>query len=278
MKAVNLILFYVYLFFKLGFCKEVWPRDFYSAVASTGHILDALDEHTATLILLPGFKETAEDWLPNAEEMNDKLPWIKIIIPTPSERPIMSTMQPGILPKSEHAWYDLVERFGYFGLPTDQHDATGIRMARAWLRDLIQEEVKKTGIASNRIVLAGFDMGGVVALVTILTNEEALGGAVGVGAYIPLQPRISNERTAANRQTPILILHGDDDQLVPFTHAHPDTLNFLKKLGQPVENHVYDGIQHEWTQDMQNDFVKYVEKAVPNFRKTTNPQANKPDL
>jgi len=241
----------------------VWGKSFYENHATVDRVLEPKKTHTGTLILLHGYDETAEEWIDTAEDIQKVMPWLKIIVPTAASRRIMSTGQPGKLPLEKHAWFDLVDRFGYRGMPEDRHDSTGLRMGRAWLREFIKKETVASKIPSSRVALAGFDMGGALAFFTALTHRKRLAGAAGIGAWIPLQPRITDEYSTKNKEMQVLLQHGEEDIIVPFDHAFKDSDAFLKKQGQPFRKHTYKGVKHDWTGQIEKDLVAYLQQVLP---------------
>jgi phospholipase/carboxylesterase len=107
------------------------------------------------------------------------------------------------------AWYDI------FGLEMAQtEDEAGIRASEQALRELIERE-KRRGIPSECIVLAGFSQGGAVALQTGLRYPEPLAGILALSCYLPLAASLAEEGDSANRNTSILMAHGDYDPVVP---------------------------------------------------------------
>jgi len=252
----------------LVFGAEDWERSFYEVLATVDRVLEPQAAHSGTLIFLHGYDETADDWIEIVEDLQESLPWLKIIVPTAAKRKILSTGQPGKGPLQKHSWFDLPDLFGYRGMPDDRHDATGLRMGRAWLRDLITEEIEKTKIPSNRIALVGYDMGGALAIFTALTYGKTLAGVAGVNAYIPLQQRIIDERTK-NKKLPVLLLHGEADVIVPFDYAFKDSDAFLKKIDQPFTKHSYQRVKHDWTAQMQKDLKAFLQNVLPGHSEST---------
>jgi len=241
---------------------ETWPKDFYANIGTIGHVIEPRGKHVGTLIFFHGFKQTAENWIQTMTEVQEEVPGLRIVLPTAEPRRIMATGQPGKLPRNENAWFDLIDRFGYYGLPDDREDATGIRMARAWIRDIIRDEISKTKTPSNKIVLGGWDMGAAISVFTGLTFENTLAGVAAHTGWIPLQSRLKVERTKENDLLPFLLTHGEDDIVVPYTHAFPHSEKFLKSFGQPYTKSTYEYIPHYWTQGMQDDLVDFVKKVL----------------
>ena len=79
------------------------------------------------------------------------------------------------------------------------------------LESLVQAEVAH-GIPSKRILIAGFSQGGAVALL-MLRSHMQVAAVLGMSTWLPLadeQPLISAE----NQNTPVLMCHGNADQVV----------------------------------------------------------------
>ena len=100
-----------------------------------------------------------------------------------------------------------------------------------------QREVER-GIASAKIVLAGFSQGCAMVLHTGLRHAQQLAGIVALSGYLPLADTTAAERSDANRELPIFMAHGQSDPVVgmPRGIASRDT---LLALGHDVEWHAY---------------------------------------
>ncbi len=103
------------------------------------------------------------------------------------------------------AWYDIKTLTA-----EGRADEEGIRESVAVLEQLIAAE-RAAGIASERIVIAGFSQGAAVALHGALRHAEPLGGILALSCYLPLQALLAGELAEANRATPILMCHGQHD-------------------------------------------------------------------
>jgi phospholipase/carboxylesterase len=127
------------------------------------------------------------------------------------------------------AWYD-VHGDG-------RQDADGIRASQARLEALIARE-RERGVATRRIVLAGFSQGGAIALQTGLRHSERLAGILALSTYLPLAETLGAEAAAANRGVPIFMAHGTEDPVIPLQRA-AISRDQLRKLGYQVEWHEY---------------------------------------
>ena len=111
------------------------------------------------------------------------------------------------------AWYD-ISQMDLARVP----DEGGIRESQALVEQLIASE-KARGVEASRIVLAGFSQGGVIALQTGLRHAERLAGIVALSTYLALEDSLDREASAANKRTPILMVHGTQDPVIPLQLA-----------------------------------------------------------
>lgn len=116
-------------------------------------------------------------------------------------------------------------------------DERGVRDSDAGIRALIRRENER-GIATERIVLAGFSQGGAMALFTGTRLSEQLAGIIGLSCYLLLAASFAVERQAANQTTPIFLAHGTFDAVVD-PRLGEETRALLEAEGYPVEWHRY---------------------------------------
>lgn len=118
-------------------------------------------------------------------------------------------------------------------------DTEGIKRSQKYFHDLIQEEVN-SGIPPERIVLGGFSQGGAMSLLAGLTCTSKLGGIVGLSSWLLLSKTFADlvKPTDANRQTPVMMFHGDADPIVPFQRGKLSA-DLLKELGYDVTFKTY---------------------------------------
>jgi phospholipase/carboxylesterase len=130
------------------------------------------------------------------------------------------------------AWYDIAS-------PNllQQQDEAGIERSRCAIAALVDNEIAR-GIASERIVLAGFSQGCAMALHTALRWPTRLAGIVALSGYLPLADQVAAQRHPANAQTPIFMAHGTQDPVVALPRAQ-ESCNVLTGLGYAVQWHTY---------------------------------------
>jgi phospholipase/carboxylesterase len=173
---------------------------------------------TATVIWLHGLGANGDDFVPVVPELN--LPpelAVRFIFPHAPAIPV--TINGGyIMP----AWYDItamkLER---------EIDNTQLLASSAAISAFIDNEIAR-GIASQRIIVAGFSQGGAVAYQTALTYPQALGGLMALSSYFATHKSISLH--CANQQLPIAIFHGVYDSVVDETLGG-QALQLLRQQG-----------------------------------------------
>jgi phospholipase/carboxylesterase len=169
-----------------------------------------------TVIWLHGLGADGWDFVPMVKELG--LPEnlaLRFIFPHAPMRPV--TLNNGYVMR---AWYDIAKT--ELQRMTDEK---GIRESQKQIEAFIARE-KQRGIASDKIVLAGFSQGGAIALQTGLRHAEPLAGILALSTYLALAENLAAEGTAANKSIPVFMAHGTEDPVVPINLAETsrDTL------------------------------------------------------
>jgi phospholipase/carboxylesterase len=207
--------------------------------------------HTATVIWLHGLGADGNDFVPVVPELGlPAVHGIRFLFPHAPIRPV--TLNNGY---PMRAWYDIV------GLSrTGPQDTPGIRESARRIDSLIADEIA-AGIPSERIVLAGFSQGCAMALHTGLRFPARLGGIIGLSGYLPVESTLVGEAAVANLATPLLLVHGTMDPVVPYA------------LGSGSRDLlVAQGYQVEWLEyPMQHQVVMEEIEAIGAFLKRQLP-------
>lgn len=183
---------------------------------------------TASVIWLHGLGADGHDFAGITSQL--QLPTdlgIRFIFPHAPERPV--TLNNGFIMR---AWYDI-----YSLNNLHQEDQEGIQTSEQAIRRLIQQQLD-AGISASRIILAGFSQGGALALHTGLRYPARLGGILGLSTYLPLISQFDPNRHAENRQIPIFLAHGEQDNVLPMALGIK-TRDVLRQAGYSVEWHAY---------------------------------------
>lgn len=135
------------------------------------------------------------------------------------------------------SWYDIAEAD-----LRRRHDEAGVRRSAAQVRALIERENER-GVASERIVLAGFSQGGAIALFEGLRHPRRLAGILALSTYLVCEDSLLDELSAANANTPVFIAHGELDPMVGIERGEA-ARDRLLALGHAVQWHSYP-MQHQ---------------------------------
>ncbi|NUP96479.1 MAG: alpha/beta fold hydrolase [Planctomycetaceae bacterium] len=187
----------------------------------------------ACVIWLHGLGADGHDFEPIVPEL--RLPrelGVRFLLPHAPSIPV--TLNGGMrMP----AWYDIRD----LDLRT-RHDPVGIARSREQVEALIAREVAR-GIPARRIALVGFSQGGAIALHTALRHPERLACAIGLSTYLVLPETLGPEASEANRDLPILMVHGVHDPMVTYERGAASR-DKLVELGYAVDFKSYP-MMHE---------------------------------
>lgn len=190
-------------------------------------------EADACVIWLHGLGADGHDFEPIVGELD--LPTtmvLRFIFPHAPMMPV--TINNGYVMR---AWYD-IPSMDIGGAQDEQ----GIRRSRHTVESLIEQQIE-AGIASERIVLAGFSQGGAVILHTGLCYHRPLAGLMALSTYLPLAQSLAEEKNQANQAVPIFLAHGSQDPVVPLRLAELSHGQLLQQGYQP-QWRLYPGMQH----------------------------------
>ncbi len=192
---------------------------------------------TVAIIWMHGLGADGNDFVPLVRELDlTGLPGIRFVFPHAGTMPV--TINGGYVMR---AWYDI--------MGTDlvrREDEAGLRKSQAQIEALIERE-KARGIPASRIILAGFSQGCAMTLQTGLRHPEQLAGLMCLSGYVPLSAKLPTERSKESQQTPIFMVHGSDDGVIPVARA-VQSRDLLQSLGYQVEWHEYR-MQHSLCQE-----------------------------
>ena len=185
----------------------------------TAALLQTVEHETApnpqwTVLWLHGLGADGHDFAPIVPEllMRDgrrrDWPALRFVFPHAPQRAV--TINGGARMR---AWYD-IRSFDMNGPDlANRADVQGVEESIAQVEALIARE-KARGIEAQRIVIAGFSQGGVIALYTGVRHAERLAGIVALSTYVVAPEKLADDGAAANRDVPIFMAHGTFDPMV----------------------------------------------------------------
>ena len=205
---------------------------------------------SVAIIWMHGLGADANDFVPMLHELDlSGLPAIRFVFPNADTMPV--TINGGYVMR---AWYDIVA--------TDlgrQEDEAGLRASQAKVEELIARE-KARGIPAERIILAGFSQGCAMTLQTGLRQNEKLAGMMCLSGYVPIAAKAADEHTAASKATPIFMVHGRMDPVIPIGRA-TQSRDLLQQWGYNVEWHDYP-MQHSLCQEEVDHISAWLKRVL----------------
>lgn len=126
------------------------------------------------------------------------------------------------------AWFDMVEN-----AESDDPICEGLEESCDSISRLLDEEATR-GMPSRQTILAGFSQGGTLALHAGLQYSEPLAGILVLSSALIAADKIPKASDSANGETPILMIHGEEDDVVPLSVAS-EGRDYLRSLGYQVD-------------------------------------------
>ena len=149
-------------------------------------------------------------------------------------------------------WYDITT----MEVVDRNEDNAGIRQSSDRIAELLRAQMAD-GIASERIILAGFSQGGVIALHCALGFEQPLAGIMALSSYLP---DCADTGSRAQLATPIFMAHGAMDEVIALKYAKM-SLNELKSSGFDVNWHEYN-MGHSVCEAEIRDIAKWLQQRL----------------
>ncbi len=201
----------------------------------------------AAIIWLHGLGADGHDFEPLVPELGLSDLNIRYVFPHAPERPV--SINNGEVMR---AWFDFqphAETAGNEDIEASAHH----------LMDLIDAQ-KALGLRSERIFLAGFSQGGVIALHTALRDPERLAGVIALSTYLHDPLGTERARHDANLAIPIFLAHGQGDPMIPIMRAATAREN-LTRLACDVEWHAYP-MGHQVCLEELQDLAAFIRRTL----------------
>jgi phospholipase/carboxylesterase len=213
-------------------------------------VLDPPSAANSAVIWMHGLGADGNDFVPIVPELNlPKNHGVRFVFPNAPTMPV--TINGGYVMR---AWYDIVG-----SNLEDRADEAGVRRSQAAINEVIADQ-RAQGIPSERIVLAGFSQGGVIALQTGLRFPEKLGGIMALSTYLACANTLGTEGTLANKDIPLFYAHGSVDPVIPISLAKQSKAK-LETHGYKIEWHEY-GMPHSVCAEEVDDIAAFLKRVL----------------
>jgi phospholipase/carboxylesterase len=154
------------------------------------------------IVTLHGLGTNADDLVPFCEQL--KLPHCRFVLPD-------APLHLAGYPEGAYAWYDF-----------QAHNRKEIEQSRDYLFKVLDRFSDDPNLRPSPgvekkprpVVLMGFSQGGVMSLEAGLNYKGKIAAVVSMSGYMP-DPWATLTKAEAPFETPILLIHGTEDQVVP---------------------------------------------------------------
>lgn len=211
---------------------------------------------TATMFVIHGLGHSAYTMKPFVERLlkHDKFKHIRFVLPDSSL--VNMTARKG---KATKSWFDIYDFMNF-----EEQDHKGAWKAASNFRRLIKDEIEIRKIPPSRIVVSGFSQGAAMAYMTTASLDIKIRALISLSGFIPVVDSFATNVVDANKSTPMLHCHGNEDNFI-FLDIAKYSLNLLRKNGfQDITYKEYDGLDHSFGRDDEfQDVCTFLEKMIP---------------
>ncbi|WP_333795943.1 alpha/beta hydrolase [Rheinheimera sp.] len=203
---------------------------------------------TAAVIWLHGLGDSGHGFAPIVPEL--RLPaghGVRFLFPHAPERPV--TINNGYVMR---AWYDIKTMD-----LQNRADEEGVRQSATLVQALI-DKVIATGVPAEKIMLAGFSQGGVIALHLLPRLPYKIAGVMALSTYMAVPDKLKDEMNTLNKTTPVFCAHGVADPVVPL-QAGQAAFNNLKYAGFNVRWQDYR-MEHSVCAQEVDDISRFIQQ------------------
>ena len=185
-------------------------------------------EATALMIFLHGYGADGSDLLSIGDVLAPHLPGVAYVAPDAPERSVANPMG--------YQWFPIPWIDG----SSEVEAGAGMAAAAEDLNGFLDKMLETYGIGADRLVLFGFSQGTMMSLHVAPRREAPVAGILGFSGRLMRPDALATEYKS---QPPILLVHGEADEVVPFgSMAEAETS--LTGLGFSVQTHRMPGTGH----------------------------------
>lgn len=188
----------------------------------------AKGQATALVVFLHGYGADGADLLDLAEVLGPHLPGAAFVAPDAPDRCAGGGFG--------YQWFPIPR----FDGSTEAMAAAGVEASAGDLNAFLDTRLAEEGLTPDRLVLVGFSQGAMMSLHVAPRRDEAVAGVVAISGRL-LRPEALVAETRV--KPPILIMHGDQDPVVPFAEF-ARAGDALVGAGFQVFGHVMKGTGH----------------------------------
>ena len=202
---------------------------------------------SALVVFLHGYGADGADLLGLADVLAPHLPGVGFLAPDAPERCVGGGFGFQWFPIP---WID--------GSPQALADA-GLDAAAEDLNGFLDARLAEVGLPPDRLVLIGFSQGAMMSLHVAPRRAEAIAGVVAISGRL-LRPEMLAAQALS--QPPVLLMHGDQDPVVPFADM-AKAGDALVAAGFTTFGHVMKGTGHGIAPDGLGVALQFLKDQLP---------------
>ncbi|KAK7734717.1 hypothetical protein SLS53_007823 [Cytospora paraplurivora] len=232
-------------------------------------VIPAITEHKSTVIIAHGLGDSGDGSIaPMVRGWHEKglFQDTKFVLPSAPELPITAFNNFDI-----PAWFDIKGQRGtdvtYANLTSQDQDEPNLLASRDYLLRLVRaERSPPAAVPASRVIVGGYDLGGVLALITGVSAgagpEEGIGGVFCAAGYLPVADAVRRggeeeegeeqggggkfphaKAVGAKKGLDVLLVHGEKDPINNLEWTEKSA-EIMKELGYEVDYQVIPGHDH----------------------------------
>ncbi len=217
-------------------------------------VVEPLLAHRHTIVWCHGLGDTSAGFASMfaSESFSQQLPHTRFVLPNAPTRSV--TINGGALMP---AWYDITS----LNRGLKHEDRDGIQASAALLREVLATECDAIG--SRNVAIGGFSQGGAMAVFVGFTFDRPLSGVFAASAYVVMSDAFPAAINAANADTPLMAVHGEDDDVVPLAYAQQTFDDLAERCGVDVMFLTFERMGHEFPPEIETEFAQFMAPRVP---------------
>ncbi len=201
---------------------------------------------TALVVFLHGYGADGADLLGLADVLGPQLPGVAFVAPDAPERCAGGGFG--------YQWFPIPQ----FDGSTEAQRQAGIDASADDLNGFLDARLLEAGLASDRLVLFGFSQGAMMSLHVAPRRTEPVAGVVAISGRL-LRPEVL--AVEAMVKPPVLLIHGDQDPVVPFGDM-ARAGDYLVAAGFETFGHVMTGTGHGIAPDGLGVALQFIKKCL----------------
>lgn len=206
----------------------------------------AQGEAKALVVFLHGYGADGADLLGLADVLAEHLPDAAFVAPDAPERCIGGGFG--------YQWFPIPWLDG----SSQQAAETGMAASVKDLNGFLDARLAEEGLTPDRMVLVGFSQGAMMSLEVSPRRDTAVAGVVAISGRLLRPEALAAE---ARVKLPVLLIHGDQDAVVPFSDM-AKAGDALVAAGFPTYGHVMKGTGHGIAPDGLGAALQFIQQVL----------------